>query len=205
MVHQAGKASRELALLPSAKKEAILLEMADALEAKQQSILEANREDLAAAEQEGKGKAFLDRLALSPERIKQMAEGMRQVARLQDPVGEIVSGSTARSGIRIVKKRVPFGVVGIIYEARPNVTADAIAICLKTGNAAVLKGGKEALCSNRAIAQAAIEAGLRAGMPEGAIALITNTEREATAYLMTLRGTSMCSFRGAEPGSSRQL
>lgn len=188
MVQQAGKASRELALLPSAQKEAILLEMADALEAKQQSILEANREDLAAAEQEGKGKAFLDRLALSPERIKQMAEGMRQVARLQDPVGEIVSGSTARSGIRIVKKRVPFGVVGIIYEARPNVTADAIAICLKTGNAAVLKGGKEALCSNRAIAQAAIEAGLRAGMPEGAIALITNTEREATAYLMTLRG-----------------
>lgn len=188
MVQQAGEASRELALLSSAQKETILLAMADALVAQQQSILAANAQDLAAAEQEGKGKAFLDRLALSTERIAQMAEGMRQVARLQDPVGEIVSGSTARSGIRILKKRVPFGVVGMIYEARPNVTADAIAICLKTGNAAVLKGGKEALYSNQAIAQAAIEAGLRAGMPAGAVALITNTDREATAYLMTLRG-----------------
>lgn len=188
MVQQAGEASRELALLSSAQKETILLAMADALVAHQQNILAANAQDLAAAEQEGKGKAFLDRLALSTERIAQMAEGMRQVARLQDPVGEIVSGSTARSGIRILKKRVPFGVVGMIYEARPNVTADAIAICLKTGNAAVLKGGKEALYSNQAIAQAAIEAGLRAGMPAGAVALITNTDREATAYLMTLRG-----------------
>ena len=188
MVQQAREASRELALLSSAQKETILLAMADALVAQQQSILAANAQDLAAAEQEGKGKAFLDRLALSTERIAQMAEGMRQVARLQDPVGEIVSGSTARSGIRILKKRVPFGVVGMIYEARPNVTADAIAICLKTGNAAVLKGGKEALYSNQAIAQAAIEAGLRAGMPAGAVALITNTDREATAYLMTLRG-----------------
>ena len=188
MVQQAGEASRELALLSSVQKETILLAMADALVAQQQSILTANAQDLAAAEQEGKGKAFLDRLALSTERIAQMAEGMRQVARLQDPVGEIVCGSTARSGIRILKKRVPFGVVGMIYEARPNVTADAIAICLKTGNAAVLKGGKEALYSTQAIAQAAIEAGLRAGMPAGAVALITNTDREATAYLMTLRG-----------------
>ena len=188
MVQQAGEASRELALLSSVQKETILLAKADALVAHQQNILAANAQDLAAAEQEGKGKAFLDRLALSTERIAQMAEGMRQVARLQDPVGEIVSGSTARSGIRILKKRVPFGVVGMIYEARPNVTADAIAICLKTGNAAVLKGGKEALYSNQAIAQAAIEAGLRAGMPAGAVALITNTDREATAYLMTLRG-----------------
>lgn len=188
MVRQAREASAELALLSSVQKQRILLAMADALEARQEQILTANRKDLAAAEERGRNRAFLDRLALDEARIAAMAEGMRKVAMLQDPIGEVMSGMTAQSGIRIVKQRVPFGVVGMIYEARPNVTADAIALCLKTGNAAVLKGGSDALCSNQAIAEAACEAGEQAGMPKGAVALIANTDRQATEYLMTLRG-----------------
>ena len=187
MVKQAKYASAELACLSAARKEGILMAMADALETNAQEIIAANEKDLEKARQEGKGKAFIDRLALDMKRIAGMADGMRQVAKLQDPVGEVISGHTAKSGIRIMKKRVPFGVVGMIYEARPNVTADAIAICLKTGNAVVLKGGKEAICSNSTITKIAYEAGVRAGMPLGSVALIEDTDRQATAYFMTLR------------------
>ncbi len=186
-LQDAKAASLELALLPSIKKEQILLAMADALEKNSEMILQANAQDLQTARSEGKEKAFLDRLALDEKRIGAMADAIRQIARLQDPVGEVIGGSTAKSGIRILKKRVPFGVVGMIYEARPNVTADAIAICIKTGNAAVLKGGREALRSNIAIVQAMQEAAICTGLPQGAIAFIANIDRQVTTYLMTQR------------------
>ena len=184
---RAKQASEELALWGAAAKQRLLEAMAAALEAGVEDILRANRQDLARAEAEGRGRAFLDRLALDPARIADMAAGLRQVAMLPDPVGEVLGGGTMPSGIRVVKRRVPFGVVGMIYEARPNVTIDAIGICLKTGNAVHLKVGREALCSNIALAEIAEKAGRGMGLPAGAIELVRSTDRAAAAYLMTLR------------------
>ena len=163
---QARAASRLLARLDAKQKNAILLSMADELIVRSADILAANAEDIAAAEKNGLGTASIDRLRLSEQRVAGMADGIRQVAALADPVGEILRDWTRPNGIRIQKVRTPIGVIGIIYESRPNVTADAGVLCLKTGNAVILRGGSEALSSNLAIAKALQAGGLNAGLPD---------------------------------------
>ncbi len=185
---QAKEASRILGKMSTQKKNQILLAIADAVESHSQQIIEANQMDLKNAKENGVPTVMQDRLLLDQKRIQDMAEGVRQVVALSDPIGEVVEGFVRPNGLKISKVRVPLGVVGIIYEARPNVTLDAIGLTLKTGNAVVLKGGKEAICSNRAIVQIASQAGEQAGMPKGAIGFIDRTDREATTYMMGLNG-----------------
>ena len=144
---RARKAARTLAVL-GPEKEAALMKAAQALLAHEEEILMANREDLAAGEGKGLTPALLDRLRLTPERIASMAAAMEEVAKAADPIGQVLLGEKRPNGLEIQKITVPLGVVGIIYEARPNVTSDACALCLKAGNAVILRGGKEALCSN---------------------------------------------------------
>ena len=151
-------------------------------------ILKANGEDQERAREKGMSQGLLDRLALTEDRVRAMADGLMQVAALPDPIGEVISMKTRPNGLVIGQKRVPLGVVGIIYEARPNVTADAFGLCFKSGNAVILKGGSDALCSNVAIVEA-IQEGLSAcGLPGEAIQLITDTSRETTKELMRLNG-----------------
>lgn len=185
---QAKEASRILGKMSTQKKNQILLTIADAVEIHSKQIIEANQMDLKNAKENGVPTVMQDRLLLDQKRIQDMAEGVRQVVALSDPIGEVVEGFVRPNGLKISKVRVPLGVVGIIYEARPNVTLDAIGLTLKTGNAVVLKGGKEAICSNRAIVQIASQAGEQAGMPQGAIGFIDRTDREATTYMMGLNG-----------------
>jgi len=180
---QAKKAALELAKLTPADKNRILLAMADRIEAEGAEILEANARDVAAAEAKGLTAAMIDRLVLNPKRLAAMAEGVRKVAGLPDPVGEILDDWTRPNGLRIVKKRVPIGTIGIIYESRPNVTSDAAVLCFKSGNATILRGGSEALHSNQAIAAAMSRGGVAAGMPEHAIQLIPFTDRESVRHL----------------------
>jgi len=180
---RARSASRELARLSSDQKSAILLSMADELVAATGPLIEANANDLARAESAGLTKAAIDRLRLTPERIAGMADDVRQVARLADPVGEILRKWTRPNGIEISKIRTPIGVIGIIYESRPNVTSDAAVLCLKTGNAVILRGGSEAIASNLAIADAMQRGGAKAGLPEGAIQLVPTTDREAVKIM----------------------
>lgn len=184
----AKEAARKTALLPTDCKNQILLAMADALEREADGILAANAQDLAAAEAKGTAPHMLDRLRLTNDRIAGMAGGMRQVAALPDPVGEIMGGGTRPNGLQISKRRVPMGVVGVIYEARPNVTADTAALCLKAGNACILRGGSEAIGSNKAIVAAMCAAAKEAGLPDGAIQLIEDTSRETAVELMKLNG-----------------
>ena len=148
----AHKAACALGVVSAAVKNKALLAMADALMAKTDFIIEANDRDMQAARENGMKESMQDQLRLTPERIEGMAEGLRQVAALPDPVGNVIGGQTLANGLKITKVRVPLGVIGIIYEARPNVTADAIGLCLKSGNAVVLKGGSEAMQSNMAVA-----------------------------------------------------
>ena len=185
---RAREAYRKLALMSTQEKNDILLAMADGLEQSENDILEKNALDMKNARANGMTEAMQDRLALNHERIAGMADGLRRVAALADPVGEIVSGSTLPNGLQILKKRVPMGVIGIIYESRPNVTADAMGLCLKTGNAVMLKGGKEAIHSNMAIARAAIAAGVKAGLPEGAVFMVEDTTRAAAEHMMKMNG-----------------
>ena len=185
---RAREAYRKLALMSTQEKNDILLAMADGLEQSENDILEKNALDMKNARANGMTEAMQDRLALNHERIAGMADGLRSVAALADPVGEIVSGSTLPNGLQILKKRVPMGVIGIIYESRPNVTADAMGLCLKTGNAVMLKGGKEAIHSNMAIARAAIAAGVKAGLPEGAVFMVEDTTRAAAEHMMKMNG-----------------
>ncbi len=145
---------------------------------------------------------MLDRLALNSARVAGMAEGIRKVAALKDPVGEVMERFTAPGGMEIEKRRVPFGVVGIIYEARPNVTSDAAALCIKTGNAVVLKGGSEAIESNLAVARALQAALKKAGLPEAAIGMVEDTSREAAKAMMQANGLIDVLIPRAEPGSS---
>ncbi len=181
-------AARSLAAATAGEKNRALEAMAQALLDRQEAVLAANRRDTEAAAANGMTQALLDRLSLSPARIAGMADGVRQVAALADPVGEIIEGGCRPNGLRIQKTRVPLGVVGIIYEARPNVTSDAAALCLKAGNAAILRGGKEALQSNTAIADA-LRAGLEAaGMNPDAVQLIPDTSRETANAMMRLHG-----------------
>jgi len=179
---QAKAAARQLAILSTAVKNKALLTMADALEAREVELLEANKKDLAAAS--GLSKAAIDRLMLNTKRIKEMAVGLREVASLPDPVGEVTKMWRRPNGLQVGKMRVPIGVIGIIYESRPNVTADAASLCLKSGNAVVLRGGSEAIQSNAAIAKILREAGEKIGIPAGAITFIDNPDRQVSSLLL---------------------
>lgn len=182
----AHKAACALGVVSAAVKNKALLAMADALLAKTDFIIEANDRDMQAARENGMKESMQDRLRLTPERIEGMAEGLRQVAALPDPIGNVIGGQTLANGLKITKVRVPLGVIGIIYEARPNVTADAIGLCLKSGNAVVLKGGSEAMQSNMAVAGVLTEAAEAAGIPQGAIQFIDTADRAAVTALIKL-------------------
>ncbi|HCI02329.1 MAG: glutamate-5-semialdehyde dehydrogenase [Oceanospirillaceae bacterium] len=183
---QARAAAAALAQTPTAQKNAALVAMAEAMDAARPALIAANAKDLAAAEANGLDAAMLDRLRITDAGIDAMMEGLRQVADLADPVGEITDMSYRPSGIQIGKMRVPLGVVGIIYESRPNVTIDAASLCLKSGNAAILRGGSEASHSNQAIA-ACVTAGLQqAGLPEYAVQVVNTTDREAVGQLISM-------------------
>lgn len=184
---QARQASRCLAAASTAEKNAALQHLADAIRRERATLLAANAEDLAAARANGLETALLDRLTLSEKGVEQMAEGVEQVARLPDPIGEISDMKYRPSGIQVGKMRVPLGVIGIIYEARPNVTADAAALCLKSGNAAILRGGSEAIHCNRAIARLIQESLAAAGLPAEAVQVVDTTDRAAVGELITLR------------------
>ncbi len=187
-VQAAKNAARSCALLSENTRRGILLAMADALLSNMESILKANALDMARAKEAGRNSQFLDRLMLSEDRIRSMAQGVRDVANLPDPLCGMRDVVTRPNGLTIAKKPVPLGVVAIIYEARPNVTADSIALCVMSANAVVLRGGSEAIDSNRAIAGVMIEAANAAGMPQGAIALIEDTSRESAQQLMHMNG-----------------
>ena len=185
---QAAKAAaQKLALTPAKVKNYALERMAEALSKNIQAIVNANAIDLEAGEKKGLSKALLDRLALDGPRVKTMVDGILTVQALTDPVGEILSAWKRPNGLKIRKVRVPLGVIGIIYEARPNVTADSIALCLKSGNAVVLRGGSDAIQSNLEIAKIMSEAAYSAGIPKGAIQLIEDTSRETAEELMQAR------------------
>ena len=183
MGKKARAAARALALVNKESKNAGLMAMADAIEAAEAEILAANAEDLAAAPGLGLNAAAIDRLRLTPERIGAMAKGVREVAVLPDPCGEIIREWTRPNGLKITKIRVPIGVVGIIYESRPNVTADAAVLCVKSGNACILRGGKEAIHSNLAIARALSAGAVNAGLSADVIQLVAFTDREGVRLL----------------------
>lgn len=184
----ARQAARMLATAGEAKKNAALEAIAAALEAHIPAILKANGMDVEAAAAAGTPQAMLDRLSLSETRIKGMADGVREVMALTDPVGETVEGFRRPNGLRIQKVRVPMGVIGIIYEARPNVTSDAAALCLKAGNAVILRGGREAIRSNTAVAEAIREGLIQGGLPADAVQLVTDTSRETATAMMRMNG-----------------
>jgi len=185
---KAHEASRVLAATSTRQRDRALLAMAHALTHNAEAILEANERDLAAARAKNTAAGLLDRLALDPQRLKSMSEAIRSLSLLPDPIGEVVAGHRMYNGIQITQVRVPLGVVAIIYEARPNVTADAAALCMKTGNAVVLRGGSMAINSNLAITRALASAAVGAGMPDGCIASIESTDHEVADELMTLHG-----------------
>lgn len=184
----AKQAAAKLAVTSTAVKNAALLAMAAALEAQQSEILAANERDMTAAAAKGMRSSMLDRLKLTAERISGMADGLRQVAGLADPVGNVIDGKTLPNGLHITKIRVPLGVIGIIYEARPNVTADAAGLCLKSGNAVILKGGSEAMESNKTVAAILAQAAEGAGIPAGSIQFIDTSDRQAVQDLIHMNG-----------------
>ena len=187
MGRAARAAARELARATTAAKDAALAAMAAGIRAEAAAVLRANERDVKKAKRDGCDAAFVDRLTLTPALVEQMAAGVEQVASLPDPVGAISERVKRPTGIEVARMRVPLGVVGIIYESRPNVTADAAALCVKAGNACILRGGSEALESNRAIA-ACVQAGLkRAGLPDAAVQLVTTADRAAVGELITMR------------------
>ena len=180
--------SGEVATLPSAVKDKALLAMADALESSADRLIAANSEDVERARSEGTSSTLIDRLSLTDKRIAGMAEGLRSVAAQPDPVGEVVQGWKRPNGLLIEQVRVPLGVVAVIYEARPNVTADVSALCLKSGNACVLRGSSIALSSNHAIVEVLRHAAKGAGVPDDAVQLIQDASRDAAAELMQAKG-----------------
>jgi len=185
---RAREASRRLANLSTEEKNVLLLAMADELVARKKEILEANRNDVEAGKAAGLTGALLDRLELTEKRFADMAEGVRQVARLPDPVGEVVRKWKRPNGLEIKKIRVPIGLIGIIYESRPNVTVDSAVLCLKTGNAVLLRGGREARHSNRALAQALGEAARKKKLPAEVVALVEDESRESIPEMCRLDG-----------------
>lgn len=184
----AKQAAAKLAVTSTAVKNAALLAMAAALEAQQSEILAANERDMTAAAAKGMKSSMLDRLKLTAERISGMADGLRQIAGLADPVGNVIDGKTLPNGLHITKIRVPLGVIGIIYEARPNVTADAAGLCLKSGNAVILKGGSEAMESNKTVAAILAQAAEGAGIPADSIQFIDTSDRQAVQDLIHMNG-----------------
>ncbi len=182
----AQQASRQMANLSAGVKNDLLLKMAAALEAAQGELQLENAKDLQAAQDKGMAAAMVDRLALTPERIVAMADGLREVAALPDPVGEVTGMWLRPNGIKVGRQRIPLGVIGIIYESRPNVTADAAGLCLKSGNAVVLRGGSEALHSNRAIGRILQQAMTEAALPQAALQVITTSDRNAVTELLKL-------------------
>ena len=186
MGKKAKEASYELGAASTKEKDKALLAMAQELIENTNEILEANRIDLKNAEIKGTPKAMLDRPALDKDRIKAMADGLKEVVNLQDPVGEVVSMWQRPNGLQIGQKRVPMGVIGIIYESRPNVTCDAAGLCLKTGNASILRGGSDAINSNKAIMVALTKGIERAGLPKECVQLIEDTSREVATEMMKL-------------------
>jgi glutamate-5-semialdehyde dehydrogenase len=185
---RAKEAARCLAVLSTDEKNALLLAMADELIARKKEILEANRKDVEAGKSAGLTGALLDRLELTEKRFTEMVEGVRQVARLSDPVGEVVRKWKRPNGLEIEKIRVPIGLIGIIYESRPNVTVDSAVLCLKTGNAVLLRGGREARHSNRALAVALGEAARKKKLPAEVVALVEDESRESIPEMCRLDG-----------------
>ncbi|WP_058973243.1 glutamate-5-semialdehyde dehydrogenase [Type-D symbiont of Plautia stali] len=190
MLEEMGKAARaasyKLAELSTEQKNQVLLTIADRLEAESADILAANEQDLADARQNGMSAALLDRLTLNPQRLKGIADDVRKVCRLADPVGQLIDGGMLDSGLRIERRRVPLGVIGVIYEARPNVTVDVASLCLKTGNAAILRGGKETYRTNAATVRVIQNALTQHGLPAGAVQAIENPDRELVNQLLKL-------------------
>ena len=182
-------ASKKLARLSAMVKNRALLGIADGLVARQEEILAANGRDRTEAERAGMSAAMLDRLILNPDRIAAMAQDVRAVAALPDPVGEVMDMRTLPNGLQAGRKRVPLGVIGTVYESRPNVTVDISSLCLKSGNAVVLRGGKEAIHSNLALAKVVQEAAYQAGVPEGAVQVMESTDREAVNHMLSMTGT----------------
>ena len=201
LAKQAKAASRDLSRLAAGDKNACLLAMADAFEQNAAAIKQANASDMEVGAQMGLSAAMLDRLKLDDKRITGMAKGLREVAALPDPVGRVLEERVRPNGLKLRKVSTPIGVVVIIYESRPNVTADAASLCFKSGNATILRGGKEALNSNLAIARIMIEAGKRtlAAFPEHAIQVVPRTDREAIKELLSLtQYVDLCMPRGGE-------
>lgn len=182
----AKEASYELGIASTTEKNNALLFMAEELINTKKEIIKANERDLEIAKANGMSEAMLDRLALNNERIEGMADGLKDVVRLEDPIGEIISMWQRPNGLQIGKKRVPLGVIGIIYEARPNVTCDAAGLCLKTGNAVILRGGSEAINSNKAIVKALTKGLEKAGLPKTSVQLVEDTSREVANEMMRL-------------------
>jgi glutamate-5-semialdehyde dehydrogenase len=189
---RAQAAARQLAVASAAVKDAALHGAAELLVDRAADLLEANKKDIERAERSGTSATVIDRLRLSPSRIEGMAAGLRQVASLPDPVGEIIDGWRRPNGLEVSRVRVPLGVVGIIYENRPNVTSDAAGLCLKSGNAAFLRGSSGAISSNQAIAAVLREAAAKSGLPEDSTLLVADTSRESATEFMRLRGLIDC-------------
>ena len=185
---RAREAAQRLATTSTGQRNRALLAMAHALTHHQDEILAANEADMDAARAKNVGTALLDRLELNPARLKSMSEALKALSLLSDPIGECVEGHVLPNGIKLNKIRVPLGVVAIIYEARPNVTADAAGLCIKTGNAVILRGGSLAVNSNLAITKVLANAATASGMPEGSVATVESTEHEAAEELMSLHG-----------------
>ena len=187
---QAAKAaSKKLARLSTEVKNRALLNIADALLSREEEVLSANRQDYGKAEASGMSPAMLDRLLLDPSRLVAMAQDVRAVAGLPDPVGEVFEMHTLPNGLQLGKKRVPLGVIGTIYESRPNVTVDISTLCLKSGNAIILRGGKEAISSNLALAKVVQEAAYQAEVPQGAVQIIESTERAVVNHVLKMDDT----------------
>lgn len=182
----AKEASRLLERISSAVKDKALLKMADSLESRKADIFKANKRDVLLCKTKKLKSAFIDRLTLNDKRIKSMADSLREVAKIHDPIGEIIKMWTRPNGLWIGKIRVPLGVIGVIYESRPNVTSDCIGLCIKSGNSVILRGGSEAINSNIAIYSVLNEAAKRCGIPAGAINLVKTTDRKAVHILLSL-------------------
>ncbi|AID33110.1 glutamate-5-semialdehyde dehydrogenase [Mesorhizobium sp. SEMIA 3007] len=181
---RARAAARPLAIATTAAKNAALLAMADAIVAREQDILDANAIDISNGEESGLSASFMDRLKLNPARIRAVADGIREIAELKDPVGDVIAAWERPNGLRIERVRTPLGVVGVIYESRPNVTADAGALCLKAGNPVILRGGSDSLNSSAAIHACLVEGLKAAGLPEDAIQLVPTTDRAAVGEML---------------------
>jgi glutamate-5-semialdehyde dehydrogenase len=181
---KAKAASRALANISTEIKNNALFKMAAGLEQSAERLMAENKKDLDAGEKKGLSKAMLDRLTLTPERIKAMADGLREVAALPDPVGEVVKMWRRPNGMEVGRMRVPIGLIGIIYESRPNVTADSAALCIKSGNGVLLRGGSEAVASNMAIAEVLNKAGAEAGIPDGSVSFIENPDRACVMEML---------------------